>query len=124
MGVEVLFTIREQSRTMTPNVRECSLTSQPYIRYVEVMLGSRLTFTLHAQQVTGLYVAGAADARHWQPTARSKKALSLGGGIRRTHIQYCYLRRSPPNGKIPEGSCSSTSDPCTESHRQGCQIMV
>uniref|UniRef100_A0A6V7LWW2 Reverse transcriptase domain-containing protein n=1 Tax=Bracon brevicornis TaxID=1563983 RepID=A0A6V7LWW2_9HYME len=48
----VLFTSRKQLETITLNVGECSITSQPYIRYLGVMLDSRLSYTRHVEQVT------------------------------------------------------------------------
>uniref|UniRef100_A0A6V7LDP4 Reverse transcriptase domain-containing protein n=1 Tax=Bracon brevicornis TaxID=1563983 RepID=A0A6V7LDP4_9HYME len=48
----VLFTSRKQLETITRNVGECSITSKPYIRYLGVMLDSRLSYTRHVDQVT------------------------------------------------------------------------
>uniref|UniRef100_A0A6V7JQE5 Uncharacterized protein n=1 Tax=Bracon brevicornis TaxID=1563983 RepID=A0A6V7JQE5_9HYME len=39
----LLFTSRKQLEKITLNVGECSITSQPYIRYLGVMLDSRLS---------------------------------------------------------------------------------
>uniref|UniRef100_A0A6V7KR42 Reverse transcriptase domain-containing protein n=1 Tax=Bracon brevicornis TaxID=1563983 RepID=A0A6V7KR42_9HYME len=47
----VLFTSRKQLETITPNVGECSITSQPYIRYLGVMLDSSLSYARHVEQV-------------------------------------------------------------------------
>uniref|UniRef100_A0A6V7JIN6 Reverse transcriptase domain-containing protein n=1 Tax=Bracon brevicornis TaxID=1563983 RepID=A0A6V7JIN6_9HYME len=48
----VLFSSRKQLETITLNVGECSITSQPYIRYLGVMLDSSLSYTRHVEQVT------------------------------------------------------------------------
>uniref|UniRef100_A0A6V7L8Y1 Reverse transcriptase zinc-binding domain-containing protein n=1 Tax=Bracon brevicornis TaxID=1563983 RepID=A0A6V7L8Y1_9HYME len=45
------LTSRKQLETITLNVGECSITSQPYIRYLGVMLDSRLSYTRHVEQV-------------------------------------------------------------------------
>uniref|UniRef100_A0A6V7KNJ0 Reverse transcriptase zinc-binding domain-containing protein n=1 Tax=Bracon brevicornis TaxID=1563983 RepID=A0A6V7KNJ0_9HYME len=48
----VLFTSRKPLETITLNVGECSITSQPYIRYSGVMLDWRLSHTRHVERVT------------------------------------------------------------------------
>ena len=45
----VLFSSRKQLETITLDVGRCAITSQPYIRYLGVMLDSRLSFKQHVK---------------------------------------------------------------------------
>ena len=45
----VLFTSRKQVENITLDVGQCTITSQPCIRYLGVMLDTRLSFTSHVE---------------------------------------------------------------------------
>lgn len=60
----VLFTSRKKVETITLDVGDCEITSQPYIRYLGVMLDVRLSFKQHIESVAAKGAkVGAALAR-------------------------------------------------------------
>lgn len=60
----VLFTSRKKVETITLDVGDCEITSQPYIRYLGVMLDARLSFKQHIKSVAAKGAkVGAALAR-------------------------------------------------------------
>ena len=90
----VLFTSRKQVENITLDMGKCTITSEPSIRYLEVMLDRRLSFKLHiehaAVKATSAHSISGAHAKHRWTTATSEETLSVSRNLH-THVYNSHL---------------------------------
>uniref|UniRef100_A0A6V7LX49 Reverse transcriptase domain-containing protein n=1 Tax=Bracon brevicornis TaxID=1563983 RepID=A0A6V7LX49_9HYME len=111
----VLFTSRKQLQTITLNVGECSITSQPYIRYLGVIHDLRLSYTL--EQVTDKASRVAMSLARLMPNIGGPRQdrRKLSASVVVSVLTHGIAIWGEVLGMEPEEGCSSTSDQCAES---------